>query len=277
MDLSCSLKTSATFSEALANHTCSIGNTENSCEWYHGAWQYFRLLDMVGSPLWHHDFFVDAIESTVEEDNSILISGTADYTMLALVIDSLESTNEIDINILDSCLTPLILNDWYAMTSGDSVNTIHQDVREVDYQEKQYDMIVADEFLTRFSSSDKADVLEQWRSLLSPDGKIVTTIRTDPNVEEETGLGNDEVQSFPNRARTNAFNHDDFPIDPQRMESLANRFAEGYNEHVRYPVKDKSECVDLFTNSGYSAINMNLNTIRREVSNTEVCQIYASK
>lgn len=278
MNLSPFLRDSATFSETLANYTCDLGHTEGSCGWYHGPWQYFRLLDMVGSPLWHHDFFVDSINSAVEANNSILISGTADYTMLALVIDSLEfSNNDFQIDILDSCLTPLVLNDWYALSVGYSVNTIHQDVREMNKRNKEYDLIVADEFLTRFSSPGKSEVLENWSSLLAPDGKIVTTIRTDSDVEEETGLGDEEVRSFPDRARSNALNYDDFPIEPQRMESLAKRFAEGYDEHVRYPIKNKSEGIDLFNNSGFSILDAQVNAVEREVGNTEVCQAFLSK
>jgi len=276
MDLSPSLRNSAIFSETLAGYTCSIGHTENSCEWYHGPWQYFRLLDMVGSPLWHHDFFADSIRSTIEPNDSILISGTADYTMLALVIDSLKFEDEIQIDVLDSCLTPLILNDWYALSVDNSVNTIHQDVRKFNQRNDKYDLIIADEFLTRFSSSSKSEVLENWKSLLSPDGKIVTTIRTDPDVEEDTGLGDDEVQSFPDRACRNAHKYDGFPIDPQRMKSLAKRFAEGYDKHVRYPIKNKSEGVDLFNSSGFSIVDMQVNVIEREVGNTEVCQAILS-
>jgi SAM-dependent methyltransferase len=163
------------------------------CGWYHGAWQYLRLFDMVSSPTWHPGFYTGQLQDAIHERGArrVLISGAADYTTLAFVLDAARPAPgttpvELDVHVVDLCRTPLLACQWYAKRLGVEL-TVHQaDVTrpgEMAAAGGSFDLIVADAFLTRFDQDGANNVLSSWFEMLVPGGTVVTTIRLHPSNE----------------------------------------------------------------------------------------------
>lgn len=169
-------------------HNSSVTTHSPCCNWYHGAWQYLRILDCVSAPQWHEEFYTKEILCAIEniEHPTILISGAADYSMLHLVIEATkESKKHIYIDMVDLCGTPIKICKWYlaelakeepSCYSKYSVETEISNIALFDRGIK-YDIICTDAFLTRFSSNETPSIVEKWRKLLKENGKIITTIR----------------------------------------------------------------------------------------------------
>lgn len=183
------------------------------CGWYHGAWQFLRILNCVSSPQWHENFYKQSFNSVFDKkkDVRILICGTADYSLLYVLVSALNETNvTAKIDILDICATPLKICEWFAKNYGsyelDSnyqgadeqseynrkfrlndkiiIETFKNDIKSF-YPEKGeliYDVICSDAFLTRFSTDIKI-VLDRWEKLLLKDGRIITTVRLYENAD----------------------------------------------------------------------------------------------
>ena len=150
-----------------------------SCQWYHSIWQYLRLLDVVSTPSWHHDFYMKYLFDNVScgENASALISGAADYSMLSYVLHVAKRKSlKADVTILDLCETPLFACKWYAKKMEQPLTALQINVFDLP-EDKHYDMICADAFLTRFSGTQLKNVLSKWYRVLNPRGIVVTTVR----------------------------------------------------------------------------------------------------
>lgn len=102
---------SAPLARELAQRLCRADPTRGSCAWYHGFWQYVRLLDFGTTPRDHADFYREALLGPISAgDRRILVSGTADYAMPACIlwIGGLAGVKP-DLTVLDICPTPLRL------------------------------------------------------------------------------------------------------------------------------------------------------------------------
>jgi SAM-dependent methyltransferase len=166
------------------------------CLWYHGSWQYLRLFDMVSSPSWHTGFYADELRKQFAAGaRRVLISGTADYTTLAFVLDAAravfgaELPKSLEIHVLDLCQTPLLACQWYAGRLGlrDRVRLHRADITEGNVATDpgnagngRFDLIVADAFLTRFDAATARRVVHAWGELLVPGGIVLTTVRLHP-------------------------------------------------------------------------------------------------
>jgi hypothetical protein len=223
------LAQSADMMATIAKMSCSkhlyAGGT---CAWYHSIWQYLRLFDLVSSPAWHADFFSKALDealsrlaeaATPDRHPRVLITGTADYSMLAYVLRSAERTGvALDVTVMDQCRTPLIACQWYARLrdilpnaapSASRVDIWERDIFEfLDEKagpegEAQFDVIATDAFLTRFKPKKAAQITRIWNRLLALGGSLITTTRIHPLDNPRGGIL-DEVSSFAMRARDRA-------------------------------------------------------------------------
>jgi hypothetical protein len=184
----------------MAPMTCRGDHVDpQGCAWYHGIWQYLRLFDMVSSPSWHSEFYQRALAESLAGDGPrrVLISGAADYSLLAYVFAAAKIVGKLDpaqleIHVLDQCPTPLNACRWYArrfefplfIHERDILGKRQALVREIcgssQVEEKGFDLITTDAFLTRFPREQVDRVFDRWRALLKPGGRIVTTVRLHP-------------------------------------------------------------------------------------------------
>lgn len=220
---------------AAASMTCHQGYGGRRCSWYHGAWQYLRLFDMVSSPSWHDEFYrlelvqhLDHFARRHAESAGgggepsgaprVLITGAADYSMLAYVFDAWNRTEAARetlcedpvVDVLDICPTPLLTCRWYASTIANRPIRTHEiDLRDDDAVERlrgttgQFDLIVTDAFLTRFDHDGARAVLRHWSELLAPGGVVITTVRL--HSEDKARGVPDEITEFTRRARHQAW------------------------------------------------------------------------
>jgi hypothetical protein len=196
---------SATTIAAVAPVLC-VGDhiDDQDCSWYHGAWQYLRLLDLVSTPSWHHEFYSTALRRALDNGaRTVCITGTADYSVLAYVLDAI-AVSKVDahVTVVDKCHTALFAAQWYAKRKKVKITTIAEDVVEFAHNHlAQFDIVTTDAFLTRFRDSDVVTVLKAWREMLSTDGQVITTIRAhmeSPRVQTDE----EAIRGFRERART---------------------------------------------------------------------------
>lgn len=155
--------------------------SSGDCTWYHSVWQYLRIIDKVSSPEWHSAFYENCFEKLMKKKNTpkVLISGTADYSLLAYVYHSSKKLKKnAEIFVLDTCKTPLKICEWYAEKQGFKITVLNMSVFDLPKLNKQFDLICCDAFLTRFSEDDANRVVANWYNALTRKGVVVTTVRT---------------------------------------------------------------------------------------------------
>ncbi len=179
------LSESADINYKTAINHCNNGiMSTGDCRWYHSVWQYLRIIDKVSCPEWHASFYEKCFSKLIKNNShpKILISGTADYSLLAYFYHSLSiSKKNADIFVLDTCQTPLKMCKWYADKQGFNINVIHNNVLNLSSLDNKYDMICSDAFLTRFSKEDANKVVKNWYDVLNENGMIITTVRIRDN------------------------------------------------------------------------------------------------
>src|SRR6266851_2389065 len=258
--------------------------TEGTCSWYHGVWQHLRLFDLVSSPSWHAAFYREALSSALRHRASVgatqgrprvLLTGTADYSMLAYVLNSAVLAQiPVDVRVMDVCRTPLIACQWYARLRGVQVVTDPDaspdaaagpgdrsriSVCEMDVREAQdpagrtalgseYDVITTDAFLTRFEPDESGRIVAAWRNLLAPGGVVVTTVRVH-SLDAARGGILDEVSDFVLRARDRAARWR--PYMQTRLDELTVAARKYATQMRSYDLGDPAEIRDLFDTGGF--------------------------
>lgn len=219
-----------------------------SCDWYHGTWQYLRLLNMVAVPPWY-EFYQEALTNVLRQRPraEVLISAAADYGMLATLHDAIRATQaKPHIKVYDICRTPLRACQWYAERHGLSIECVCANLLTGDIPPASFDIIVTDEFLTVIKASDKPLIVKRWRELLKPGGTLVTTamIGGPTTPELRRGYAERARRLFENSA-------DSFPHHLNgRREEILQRFDLFASHHTRHMLSDEAEIRRLFDGFG---------------------------
>lgn len=130
-----------------------------------------RLAGINTTPEHHAAFFRRHIRAAAPR--AILISGTADYSLLAQILPVAGGAR---ISVLDRCDTPLALNRWYARRAGVRIATRHADI--LDYRPGQrFDLICTHSFLGQFAPQRRSRLLAAWHAMLRPGGVVLTVNR----------------------------------------------------------------------------------------------------
>lgn len=148
-----------------------------SCAWYHGTWQYLRLLDMVAVPHWHRDFYNHTLGGILKQKPhaNVLISAAADWGMLASLHEAMQIGGATpNIVVYDICKTPLKSCQWYADRHHFSIKTRCANIITDQISEAPFDLIVTDEFLSVLRAEYKPLIANRWKELLKPGGSVVT-------------------------------------------------------------------------------------------------------
>jgi SAM-dependent methyltransferase len=281
---------SADMVHAAAQMSCTGDHVDEiSCRWYHGVWQYLRLFNMVSSPRWHPEFYDSALRSQMDDVGArrVLICGTADYSTLAFVIEAADKCrDELDIHVLDRCPTPLSACKWYARRLGLDVKVHAMDVlgdphelrkelvpRTVGRALGDFDLIVSDAFLTRFSPDNASRVLRRWARMLRPDGAVVTTVRLHPRNAERHGVTRD-VSDFLLRLRDRAENWRWLlGIDFDELVEAAREYA---LKMTSRDLGDLPEVLNLFEKNGFKVLQGETARVEGELCETEYVRVVAT-
>ena len=155
---------------------------DKDCLSYHASWICLRLLDLVSSPVLHEDFYYETLSKCLFDICNVLISGTADFTLLAFIIDiARQKKIKPNIYVLDICDTPLYACDWYSNKVDYPITVINEDI--LDYKNDNfYDVIITDSFLPRFDKENAKKVVRNWYNLLRNNGTIITCIKENESV-----------------------------------------------------------------------------------------------
>lgn len=222
------------------------GESDLSCDWYHGAWQMFRLLDMVAVPSWY-PFYMTALSKKFQENPqaNVFISAAADWGMLAMVHEAASSVGaEPQITIWDICETPILATQWYADRFRIKITSrVDNIILSDDHTFGAYDLIVTDEFLTVLADEYKPMICDKWFELLKPGGVVVTTgmvgADTTPSLRD----------SFSQKARQllteYEFLFDKFSATKHELESRLDEFAQKHNRHM---LRSPQQLETLFAN-----------------------------
>jgi SAM-dependent methyltransferase len=241
------------------------------CGPYHGLVQYLRLLGIVASPQRHGYFYREAL---VEQARSrsplrVLIAGAADASML---IHVLEACAAAEVTVIDRCATPLVVCDWYGRDRGVAVRTVQSDVAGF-HDGDRYDLICTESLLTLIHPDDRPDVMANWRALLRPGGRIVTTARIAG--APRGGSGDSPAEAFAERVRFEAERRRGLlDVAPAVLSNEARRY---HGTVPLHPIASREELVELFTRAGLGIVGLEVVQLEgRGLSGQEAAGHYRS-
>ena len=246
------LAESAPLAWRLAPELCrrEPGGDAVSCAWNHGLWQYLRILGLVTSPSYQADFYASALGRIANPSPRVLISGAADYSMLAVVLGAFRAKgSRPSITVIDVCDTPLALCRWYAEKVGATIETLRADIR--DYAPAGgFDAVCSDNFFGRFPAQERAAVAARWKALLLPSGIAITVSRVRPE-------GTDAPVRFTD-AQAEAFRASVYqaaraaPGLADQAEALAAAASTYARRHFTYPLRTAEELRRDFESAGFT-------------------------
>jgi len=228
-----------------------------SCSWYHGVWQTLRLLGLVTSPREHAEATAQGLRALARRGDArrVLISGSADYAMLAQVIDAWRAEGRaLEVTVVDLCETPLALCRWYAEREGVAVRTVASDA--LDYRDDAaFDVVCCHSFMGYFDAKGRDTLARRWAALLRPGGRVFTVHRLRPSYRGDT-LGFDAAQARAFRERV---------LDRAREQGLPGGLGLGwlaeatdhYTEDFRiHPVRSAAELAGHFEQAGLRIVEL---------------------
>jgi hypothetical protein len=205
---------------------------KEDCSWYHAAWQFLRIFNMVSStPARHAEFYLKELHlcATSRKCPRVLVCGAADYSMLAHVLWAYKQAGATcSVSVIDQCETPLLLCKWYAKYLYVDISTYCNNIFSFETSDK-FDIVVTDGFLTRFNETERQKIVRKWNCALRHGGKVITTVQIEPWPDERPFKASaKEVSRFRTRAVYEAKKWREFlEISPGEIAEL----AQGYAEH----------------------------------------------
>jgi hypothetical protein len=164
------LRESAPIAFDIAQSTCA----DEACRTYHSIWQYLRLAGIYRGLQVDGSLFVAAAERMARNGalNWVLISGTADYSMLAHIAHGARRGGaNPTFHVMDQCETTLRMNEWYGAQRGLDVTTFRSDIFAFG-PACRYDLICTHAFLGFHAVGDRPTLFRRWSSWLAPGGRL---------------------------------------------------------------------------------------------------------
>jgi len=167
------LQQSAPIGFEIAQRLCERDGP-TSCRTYHAMWQYLRLTGVHRSLRVDGPLFVAAAERLALSGrlNRVLVSGTADYSMLAHIAHGGRRGGRVpSFHVVDKCNSTLRLNEWYGEQRDIDVGTFRSEILAFQ-PERQYDLICTHSFLGFHSLADRQTLFRRWGEWLAPGGRL---------------------------------------------------------------------------------------------------------
>ncbi len=193
------LLAAAKYAVELAGSTCRVDDSGESCAWYHGAWPFFRVVELVSTPGKHARHFDSELHRLQQRGQCrrVLISGCADDGMLKMLADGVAGhMPPVEFTVIDRCTTPLRLCARFAERQRLELVTIQRDILD-DVAEPPFDAIFTHGFLGYFAAAEIPLLLTRWRSMLRPGGRLVMVQRIrEGYAETHVGFTPTEAAAF---------------------------------------------------------------------------------
>ena len=138
------------------------------------------MLGLAATPEQQANFFRNSLARFAQRQPRVLISGSADYSILAHVLAAC-AKNQItaEITVMDICGTPLFFNRWYAEQMGCRINTIQADILDHSF-DATFDVVCSHGFLGLFAPPQRARLVQQWARALKSGGVAIFVNRIRP-------------------------------------------------------------------------------------------------
>jgi SAM-dependent methyltransferase len=242
---------SAIFAHQYAQSHCQPYAPGQTCAWYHGSWQFLRLLDLVSTPAAHASHFARQLEKMSGDSGfqNILVSGSADSSMVQTIHETLANPNaKIKISVVDICGTPLKICEHYADDVGISIKTMRQDILEGLPQE-QFDAIFTHSFMGYFDEENRQRLLLQWAGALRKGGRLITVQRVRENhAGDMVRFEHHEIEAFVARAEKLMQEPGNDDLEKHDVVGMAKAFAENFSN---YPVRSAEQLRAMFEIAGF--------------------------
>jgi SAM-dependent methyltransferase len=250
------LQESAPLATRLADSYCNHADNPDSvsCDWYHGAWQYLRLIGIISGVSGEVGFFRDTLRehALAGKYQRILVAGAADYAILAHIIAAYRAEDVVpEITVLDRCRTPLYLSRWYAERYGLDLDMKPIDIFEFE-PEKPFDLICTHSFFSFVPTNRRHALAMRWRGILRDGGRLVTSqvVRPGYSGKNPRIFSCNEVIEFRRKVEKQAALHKDRSgISVSEAGDLAQRFAE---HKASFVVRSKEEIRDTLEKAGFT-------------------------
>jgi SAM-dependent methyltransferase len=221
------------------------------CDWFHRIWQVLRLLGLNTTPEHHAAFFEQALHTLSDSSEPrVLISGTADYSMLARLLPAFRARGARPaITVFDRCETALMLNRWYAEREGLAISTARGDA--ADYAGAPgYDVVCTHSFLGQFDPQRRLQLLDSWRRLLRPGGLLLTINRLRPDAGSGwLGYSPQQAEKLAENVRHGAARVGALlGATPTELGEAALRYAQRMGA---WPIRSEAEIRELCERSGF--------------------------
>ena len=243
------LALSAPLTARLAPELCRRDpDSGESCAWLHGFWQCLRLARLAATPDRHAAFYGGALGAIDADSPRALVSGAADYCMLACVGHVLQGRGA-QIVVIDSCETPLRLNRWYAERAVLDIET--QRCSVLDFAPgTAFDVICTHSFFGQFSHVERPRLVAAWHRLLRPGGKVITAHPLRPSgADEPNRFTPRQEQVFREQVAAHTARFAGLlGIQPAEVLSLGERYLRA---RYGYPVRSGEELAALFEGAGF--------------------------
>ena len=223
-----------------------------SCVSYHRVWQYLRLLGVITTIRTNTSFLVSSFRTCARGERfpRVLVSGSADYSMLAHVACGYKAEGcDLDATVVDLCDTSLFLNRWYAAEYGIRLTTLRASVLD-EIIAPPFDVVCTHNFLSSFDAANRRRIVARWYALLRPGGVVVTTQRIQPENGSECNVFTDQqAESLRQQvAAAAAACPQPLTVPPQELAVAAYDYA---RQRRSYVVRANRDITDLFTDVGF--------------------------
>jgi len=220
-----------------------------SCAWYHGFWQYLRLLGMGTSPAGHAAFYREAFARLPAKGTRILIAGGADYSMLAHAAAACRECGiDAQFTMADWCETPLALARWYSEREPIVLRTERRDLLEPGPQ-GEFDVVCTHALLGHFHPQQRPRLIASLGAALRPGGRLFLANRLRPGAgSEAAAFSAAQVEEFAGAVTLKAAGRGGLPgIDAASLAAAARQYAAS---QTSWPLRSGEEVMALFEGTG---------------------------
>lgn len=222
------------------------------CGWYHGFWQIARVMGIGKEAGGHSNFLSAALREHARDGRfrRVLVSGTVDYAMPALVYEAYALENApVELTVVDWCETPLLLSRWYGARVGQTVRTVRSNILDM-CEPGAFDLVLTNSFLGYFTAEQRQRLFAVWADLLRPGGKAILSNRLRPGFESErVGFLPVEARRFCDEVNARAAATGiALGIDPKLIEDGAREYVRNF---LVYPITSQEAVHRALQDAGF--------------------------